>query len=65
MFWNVVNEVFGVQRSHAAGAGRRDRLAVDVILNVPAREDAGDAGLRTIVGDDLTVPIELELPAEQ
>src|SRR6185369_8991450 len=65
MLGNVVDVVFGVERGHAAGAGGGDRLAVDVILDVAAGEDARDVGLRAVVRDDVTVAIELELTLEQ
>ena len=45
--------------------GRGDRLPVDVILHVAAREDAGDARLRAVVRDDVAVGVQLELTAEQ
>ena len=32
------------------GAGRGDRLPVDVVLHVAGREDAGDVGLRVVPG---------------
>ena len=34
----------GVERGHAAGAGRGDRLAIDVVGDVAGGEHAGDAG---------------------
>jgi hypothetical protein len=59
-------EALGIQRGHAAGAGRGDRLAVDLVHHVAAREHAGHAGPRRAGLDlDIMVRIELEMPAEQ
>src|SRR6185437_4947158 len=33
-----------IERGHAAGAGRGDRLPVDVVGDIPGREDSRDAG---------------------
>ena len=46
-------------------AGRGDRLPVDVILHVAAREHARHARLRAVVRDDVAVGVELELAAEE
>ena len=43
---SVGEEALGVDGGHAAGAGRGDRLAVDVVGDVAAREHAGDLGRR-------------------
>src|SRR5574338_447620 len=55
-----------VDGRHAAGAGRRHRLAVGGIHRVAAREDARDPCARA-AGLDLQVAdlVEVELPAEQ
>jgi len=45
---------FRVDGGHAAGARGSDRLAVDVILYIAAREDARHVGLGTIVRQDVT-----------
>ena len=52
--------MFGVKRGHAARARRRDRLLVDVILHVAAREHARYARLRAVVRDDVAVSVEFE-----
>ena len=42
-------EVFvGIERRHAARAGRSDGLAIDVIRDVARREDARHAGRRGV-----------------
>ena len=56
---------FGIERRHAAGPGRGDRLPVDVVLHVAAREHAFDARFRAIVGDDVAVRVHLDLSPEQ
>jgi hypothetical protein len=44
----------GLDRGHAAGAGGGDGLAVDLVLNVAAGEDAFDASARRAgVGEDV------------
>src|SRR6478609_1700151 len=42
--WSVGEEPLGVERRGTAGAGRRDRLAVGVVDQVAAGEDARDVG---------------------
>ena len=59
------DESFRVERGHAARAGGGDRLAIDVILDVAAREDAGHARLRAVVRHDVAVGVEFELRCEQ
>ena len=41
-------ERLGVERGHAAGARRRDRLAIDVVGDVAGREHARDARRRRV-----------------
>src|ERR1051326_5810120 len=65
VFGNVVDVMLGVDGGHAAAARGGDRLAVDVVLHVAAREYAGDARLRAVVRDQVAVLIHLELTAEQ
>jgi len=36
---NLVEEVFRIQGGHATAAGSRDRLPVDVVLDITAGED--------------------------
>src|SRR3954467_12600479 len=62
---DFVQMVLGVDRRHAARSRGGNRLPVDVVLDIAAREDAGDAGLRAVVGDDVAVLIELDLATEQ
>ena len=47
----------GVDRSHAAGARRGDRLAVDVILHIAASKHAGNIGLGAVVGENVAARI--------
>src|SRR2546426_467939 len=65
MFWDVLEEVLGVDRGHAAASSRGDRLPIDVVLHVAARKHARDARLRSVVRDDVAVRVHLELTAEQ
>ncbi len=39
-------KALGIDRGHAACAGRRDRLSIDRVSNVAASKNAGDAGFR-------------------
>src|SRR3712207_7846896 len=56
----------GVDRRCGAGAGRGDRLAVDVVDHVTAGEDALDVGPRGGVLDlDVALVVELELADEE
>src|SRR5438132_11915521 len=54
-----------VHRSHAAGAGGGDGLAIDMILHVAAGERTGDAGLRAVVCEDVALFVECELAGKQ
>src|SRR4051794_11535960 len=57
---------FGIHRRRGARAGRGDGLAVDVVDDVAAGEDAVDVGPGGRVLDlDVTLVVELELPGEQ
>src|SRR5687767_2479492 len=57
---------FGVDTGGRTGAGRGDRLTVDVVHHVAAGEDAVDVGAGRGVFDlDVAVVVELELPGEQ
>src|SRR4051812_30605303 len=57
---------FGVDGRGGAGAGRGDGLAVDVVDDVTAGEDAVDGGARRRVLDlDVAGVVELELAGEQ
>ena len=40
MLGDAVQIMLGVERSHAARAGRGDRLPIDMVLHVAAREHA-------------------------
>ena len=53
--------MLGVDGGHAAGTGRGNRLAVDVVLHIAASEDAGDVRARAHVRDDVAVGIQFEL----
>ena len=45
-------EIFvGIERRHAAGAGRGDRLAIDVVGDVAGGEHARHAGLRGVAAE--------------
>src|SRR3954449_4453546 len=56
----------GVDRGGGTGAGRGDRLPVDVVDDVATGEDAVDvrAGAR-VVDDDVSLVVQLELADEQ
>ena len=60
-------ELLGVERGHAAGAGRGDRLAVDLVHHVAAGEDAGHAGPGACPAStaDIAVGVEVEMALEQ
>src|SRR4051794_15197210 len=56
----------GVDRGRRAGAGGGDRLAVDVVDDVTAGEDAVDVGPgRGVVNLDVALVVELQLAGEQ
>ena len=56
----------GVERRHAARAGGGDRLAVDVVLDVAGREDAGDVRLgRAGPRDEVAGLVVVELVEEE
>ena len=61
----MVEVVLGVDGRHAARARRGNRLPVNVILHVAAREDTRHAGVRALVGDDVAIGIHLELAPEE
>ena len=56
---------FRVDRRHAARSRGGDCLAVHVILDVPAGEDALDVRGRAIVGDQVAGVFHLQLSAEE
>ena len=62
--WPHFQVAFGVEGGHAARAGRRDGLAVGMVLHVAAGEDARHAGLRAVVRQDVAVRVELDLARE-
>src|SRR4051794_18975477 len=64
-----IEVLLGVERRHAAGAGARHRLAVDVILDVAGGEHALHAGcggksLAAAPGNDIAV-FHFELAGEE
>src|SRR3546814_16520269 len=60
------SDVCSSDLGHAAGAGRRHRLAIDFVHHITACEHAGDRGARAARFDlDITVRIEIEVPPEQ
>src|SRR5687767_7077676 len=61
MLRHTLQVPLGVDGGHAAGAGGGDGLAVDVVLDVAAREDARHARLGAVVGDEVAVGVHLEL----
>ena len=62
----VIQEAFGVKRSHAASAGGGYRLAVDVVHDVAAGENTRDRGFgRARLDEDVTAVVEFELALEQ
>ena len=59
-------EPFGVERRGAAGAGRGDRLAVGVVDEVAAGEDAGDVGAGGAALDEhVALGVELDDALDQ
>src|SRR5271170_7401833 len=46
---------------HAAGAGRRDGLAVGAILDIAGVKNARHAGARAALGNDVAVRVKLDL----
>src|SRR5579862_7400882 len=54
----------GVDRRHAARPGRGHGLAVGLVLDVPAREDAVDVRGASAPGHDVALVVELELSLE-
>src|SRR5262245_40596585 len=63
-----VQEFLGVERRNAAASGAGDGLAIDVVLHVPRRKYARDAGrarvaLAAAAGDDVAT-LHVELPLE-
>ena len=53
---------FGFERGHAAGTGRGHGLAVDFILHISGRKNAGNARFgRAGLGFDVTGIIEFNL----
>src|SRR5271156_3110395 len=55
---------FGVHCGHAAGACGGDGLAIVVVLDVAGREDAFDAGLAAVVGEQVARVVHLEEAAK-
>ena len=62
---DVVQVMLGVDRRHAARPGRGHGLPVDVILNVARRKHSGHVRVAAVMGDDVAVGVELDLPFEQ
>src|SRR5919108_380854 len=54
-----------VNGSHAAGASSGHRLAVNIVLHVAAGEHAGNIGFGTIVSQDVTGGVHIQLPDEK
>src|SRR3546814_12046693 len=55
-------ELLRVQRRHAAEARGRDRLAIDLVLDVARREDAGHVRPRTVGGGpEVALRVHVEL----
>ena len=66
MTLEVGEEALRVERGRAARAGRGDRLAIDVILDVAGREDAGDVRLRRLSpGEQVAVLVVVERVEEE
>ena len=61
----ILEPALGVEGGHAPRPRGRDRLAVDVVLDVAAGEHPVDAGARALEGPDVAVLLELELTLEQ
>ena len=57
-------ELFRVQRGHAARTGRGDRLAITVILHVPGNEDSGNLRQAAVRRDEIAVRIHIEFRLE-
>ena len=58
--------LLGLERGHAAGAGRRHGLAEDLVLHVARRVDALDVGRRRIgPGQQIALAVHGELALEQ
>ena len=53
----ILQKPFRVDRRHAAGAGRRDCLPIDMILHIAASKDAGNIRFSAVVGFDVAVRI--------
>ena len=60
----VLEPVLDVECRHATRACSGDRLAVDVVLDVAAGEDAVDVRRRAVVGDEVAVLVQVELSAK-
>ena len=61
----ILDIPLGVDGRHATRAGRGDGLAVDVILDVAAREHAGYVGRRAAPRHDVAVRVEIHVAADQ
>src|ERR1700730_9204094 len=57
----VLEKSFGVDCCHAAGSCGRDCLAIAVVLDVAGSENTLNAGLGTVVGDNVSLVVHLEL----
>src|SRR5208282_6231206 len=57
-------ETLGFDGGHAAGACRRDRLAIVMVLDVAGGKHTGDARLRAVVRKDVAIFVHLELALE-
>src|SRR5436309_5985806 len=49
---------------HAAGAGRRDSLAVSAVLHVARVKDSGDVGPGAAFGQNITIGVGVDLALE-
>ena len=56
---------FTINRRHATTSGGGDCLAVDVVLDIAAGEDAGDVGPGTLAGDKIAVLVHFNLSLEE
>src|SRR5258708_2381039 len=57
-------EALRFHRRHAAGAGRRDRLAVGAILHIARMKYSGNVRPRAAFGQNIAVSVGLDLTLE-
>src|SRR6185436_13886415 len=61
---SLLKKSLGIKGRHASCPRSRYSLAIDVVLNITRRKYAWQTGASTIVRNDITIGVSLDLPVE-